>query len=188
MNKAAPRRHTSHRLPPWIVLILSLATIGMILGVDLRATHEDLTQREGERLAHAADVVGSTLSRSLQSTTVALDAIAPDLLLLLAGRDEVGDVNRRMEFMVSAMIGVRTLLLVDAGGTVLASLTSSPGGGIVLNDAGKVIEITITAEQSEAFAWTSAVYDLELVSAAGKVTALLEGAVSVSGEVTTPIT
>ncbi len=73
------------------------------------------------------------------------------------------------------------------GGTVLASLTSSPGGGIVLDDAGKVIEITITAEQSEAFAWTSAVYDLELVSAAGKVTALLEGAVSVSGEVTTPI-
>ena len=93
MNKAAPRRHTSHRLPPWIVLILSLATIGMILGVDLRATHEDLTQREGERLAHAADVVGSTLSRSLQSTTVALDAIAPDLLQILAGRDEVGDVN-----------------------------------------------------------------------------------------------
>ena len=73
------------------------------------------------------------------------------------------------------------------GGTVLASLTSLPGGGIVLDDAGKVIEITITAEQSEAFAWTSAVYDLELVSAAGKVTPLLEGAASVSGEVTTPI-
>ena len=73
------------------------------------------------------------------------------------------------------------------GGTVLASLTSLPGGGIVLDDAVKVIEITITAEQSEAFAWTSAVYDLELVSAARKVTALLEGAVSVSGEVTTPI-
>ena len=134
MNKAAPRRHTSHRLPPWIVLILSLATIGMILGVDLRATHEDLTQREGERLAHAADVVGSTLSRSLQSTTVALDAIAPDLLLLLAGRDEVDDVNRRMEFMVSAMIGVRTLLLVDAGGTVLASNRSTLIGLNFQND------------------------------------------------------
>lgn len=73
------------------------------------------------------------------------------------------------------------------GGTVLLSLTSAADGGITLDDAGKVIEITITAEQSEAFAWTSAVYDLELVSAAGKVTALLEGAVSVSGEVTTPI-
>lgn len=73
------------------------------------------------------------------------------------------------------------------GGTVLVSLTSVPGGGVLLDDTGKVIEITITAEQSEAFAWTSAVYDLELVSAAGKVTALLEGAVSVSGEVTTQI-
>ena len=72
------------------------------------------------------------------------------------------------------------------GGAVLLSLTTE-NGGITLNDAGKVIEITITAEQSEAFAWTSAVYDLELVSAAGKVTPLLEGAASVSGEVTTPI-
>lgn len=73
------------------------------------------------------------------------------------------------------------------GGTVLASLTSAPGGGILLDDAGKVIEITVTAEQSEAFAWASGVYDLELVSAAGKVTALAEGAVTVAGEVTTPI-
>ena len=72
------------------------------------------------------------------------------------------------------------------GGAVLLSLTTE-NGGITLDDAGKVIEITITAEQSEAFAWTSAVYDLELVSAAGKVTPLLEGAASVSGEVTTPI-
>ena len=73
------------------------------------------------------------------------------------------------------------------GGAVLLSLTSAPGGGILLDDAGKVIEITVTAEQSEAFAWASGVYDLELVSAAGKVTALAEGAVTVAGEVTTPI-
>lgn len=74
------------------------------------------------------------------------------------------------------------------GGTVLLSLTSATDGGITLDDTGKVIEITITAEQAEAITWTSGVYDLELVSSGGVVTALLEGAVSVSTEVTTPIT
>lgn len=74
------------------------------------------------------------------------------------------------------------------GGTVLLSLTSAVDGGITLDDTGKVIEITITAEQAEAITWTSGVYDLELVSSGGVVTALLEGAVTVSTEVTTPIT
>lgn len=71
------------------------------------------------------------------------------------------------------------------GGTVLLSLTSAVDGGITLDDAGKVIEITITAAQAEAITWTSGVYDLELVSAGGIVTALMEGAVTASTEVTT---
>lgn len=74
------------------------------------------------------------------------------------------------------------------GGTVLLSLTSAVNGGITLDDTGKVIEITITAEQAEAITWTSGVYDLELVSSGGVVTALMEGAITVSTEVTTPIT
>ena len=40
---------------------------------------------------------------------------------------------------------------------------------------------------TEAMAWTSGAYDLELVSPGGVVTALLEGAVQVSSEITTPI-
>ncbi|WP_440111806.1 hypothetical protein [Acidovorax sp. BL-A-41-H1] len=74
------------------------------------------------------------------------------------------------------------------GGTVLLALTSDLGGGILLDDAGKVIEITITAAQAEALGKSSGVYDLELVSPGGVVTALLEGAVTVGTEVTTPIT
>jgi hypothetical protein len=74
------------------------------------------------------------------------------------------------------------------GGTVLLALTSDMGGGILLDDAGKVIEITITAAQAEALGKSSGVYDLELVSPGGVVTALLEGAVTVGTEVTTPIT
>ena len=73
------------------------------------------------------------------------------------------------------------------GGAVLLSLTSGANGGITLDDAGKVIEIVIRADQTEAMTWTSGAYDLELVSPGGVVTALLEGSVQVSSEITTPI-
>ena len=72
------------------------------------------------------------------------------------------------------------------GGAVLLSLTTE-NGGIALDDGGKVIEISITAAQTEALTKSAGVYDLELVSPGGVVTALLEGAVSVASEVTTPI-
>ena len=72
------------------------------------------------------------------------------------------------------------------GGSVLLSLTPE-NGGIALDDGNKVIEISITAEQTEAFTKSAGVYDLELVSAGGVVTALLEGSVAIGAEVTTPI-
>jgi diguanylate cyclase (GGDEF)-like protein/PAS domain S-box-containing protein len=109
------------RRTPWIILAVGLATIGGILGFDLHLAHRTLTENEGERLSHAAEVVGSTLSRRLQATANALDAIAPDLIQMLEGEISQTAANSRMESMVSAMSGVRTLLLVGTAGEVLAS-------------------------------------------------------------------
>ncbi len=71
-------------------------------------------------------------------------------------------------------------------GTVLVSLTSAPSGGITINQTDKAIEIVITDAQTEAIAKAGGVYDLELVSPGGVVTALLAGAVTFESEVTTP--
>ncbi len=71
------------------------------------------------------------------------------------------------------------------GGLVLFSLTSNVAGGIEIDDANKVIEVTLTAAQAEMAAAASGVYDLELVSTGGVVTALLAGAVAFGDEVTT---
>jgi hypothetical protein len=65
------------------------------------------------------------------------------------------------------------------GGTVLHSLTPA------LDTAAHTITLTISATETAAFAWKAGVYDLELVSATGVVTALLAGKVTVSKEVTT---
>lgn len=69
------------------------------------------------------------------------------------------------------------------GGTVLKSLVSPTD--ITLNTTTSTITLTISATDTAAFAWKSGVYDLELVSASGVVTALLTGKVTVTKEVTT---
>jgi hypothetical protein len=70
------------------------------------------------------------------------------------------------------------------GGTELLALTTE-NNGIVIDEADKFIELVVSALDSEAITWKKGVYDLELVSPAGEVTALLYGSFTVSREVTT---
>ena len=70
------------------------------------------------------------------------------------------------------------------GGTVLLSLTTE-NGGIAIDNVAKTITLTIAAAATEDFAWSRGVYELEMVSPTGVVTALLIGKVSVTKEVAT---
>lgn len=71
------------------------------------------------------------------------------------------------------------------GGTSYIELTSTASGGITISNITKTIEIYITAAQTELIDWTKAVYDLEMVNSAGKVTRILGGNIKVVSEVTT---
>lgn len=74
------------------------------------------------------------------------------------------------------------------GGTELLRLDTTlvaPQPRIALDDTEHTITLTISAADTAALAWTKGVYDLELVSAAGVVTAILSGTITVSKEVTT---
>jgi hypothetical protein len=71
------------------------------------------------------------------------------------------------------------------GGTELLSLTSALDGGIVIDNATKTITLGIDAADTAAITWKRGVYDLEMISAAGKVTKIMKGAVSVVSEITT---
>ena len=72
--------------------------------------------------------------------------------------------------------------------TVLYSFTLGAGNVYLETDpstTGKgIFYLLITDTESDAFAWTQAVYDLELESPTGDVIRLLKGTVSVSPEVT----
>jgi hypothetical protein len=69
------------------------------------------------------------------------------------------------------------------GGTVLASFTSPTD--IDVNTSQHTITLTIAATATDDYTWSRGVYDLEVVSGAGVVTALLSGSVTIIKEVTT---
>ena len=75
------------------------------------------------------------------------------------------------------------------GGTVLAStdVLDAPKNvlTIAIDSALKTITLSIAATDTDDFAWKTGVYDLEMVSATGAVTAILSGKVSVTREITT---
>lgn len=75
------------------------------------------------------------------------------------------------------------------GGTVLASSDADDTPlnviTVAIDNALKTITITISAVNTAAFTWKKGVYDLEMVSGTGEVTALLTGLITVTAEVTT---
>lgn len=70
-----------------------------------------------------------------------------------------------------------------ADSTTDLSLTS-PSGGITITAATGTIAITATAAQTGAIAAGTYVYDLEITSASGIVTRLIQGRISISPQVT----
>jgi len=71
----------------------------------------------------------------------------------------------------------------DGTGAIVISLTQTDG--IALGGAAGTIVITRSATLTAGYTFTRGAYDLELVSAAGVVTRLIEGQVIVKPEVTT---
>lgn len=72
------------------------------------------------------------------------------------------------------------------GGSVLLTLTSgAPDNRITISNVTKTITIIISAVDTAAYTATSAVYDLEMVSASGVVTTLMFGQITLKKEATT---
>lgn len=76
---------------------------------------------------------------------------------------------------------------VSAADTLLELSSAAPTAGgstITLGGALGTVEVKISAEDTAAITWTSAVYDIELEAASGEVTRVLSGKLVVSREVT----
>ncbi|KAB2895988.1 MAG: hypothetical protein F9K35_14875, partial [Burkholderiaceae bacterium] len=109
-----------HQRIQWVLVALTLAVLAAV--ALLMAYHErELTlAREGERLLTQARVVDQNLSQQFKGVDAALTSVRDDMDFLRAeGLAQYG--SRRLRALTEAMPGVRTMLVTDAQGNILAA-------------------------------------------------------------------
>jgi len=105
----------------WLLLAAVLLLVGGGTGAHLYADLRATDAGERVRLASYGKIVEANLRDQLRSTSNMLKSIRSDLPYLSAQKEGVALVNHRLESMSNVMPGVRTLLMLDATGTVSAS-------------------------------------------------------------------
>ncbi|MDP2370643.1 EAL domain-containing protein [Rhodoferax sp.] len=108
-------------LTEWLLLVGTLLTLGGYIGFVQYQDHQQIDTQERERLATQAKVIAENLGQQLLATRLALDSIHNDLPFLRQQLDGKALVNRRLKAMSDAIVGVRTLLVLDADGNASAS-------------------------------------------------------------------
>lgn len=103
----------------WIVLLLLL--LGSILAIDAYSEYRNTLSREQQRLILLGSAVKANISEQLRASSGMLDGLRQDIPELLVRPDGIQRINKRMELLSESVIGVRSLLLVDAEGNAIAS-------------------------------------------------------------------
>ena len=105
----------------WLSLVAVLLLVGSGMGAHLYSEHGAIGAEERARLESYGKIVDDNLSHQLHTTTNVLNSIRSELPYLTAPKEGVAFANRRLKSMSEVMPGVRTLLILDATGTVSAS-------------------------------------------------------------------
>ena len=105
----------------WVGLgALLLAAAGFVW-FELRSSRQAIEAAERDRLEHQARSAEKRLGARLEAASNGLRSLAVEGPALLRQADGVSRMNERMQVMASSMTGIRTLLLVNADGIVVAS-------------------------------------------------------------------
>ena len=111
-----PREHRNQ----WLALVLLLLAVGGAVAYLIYREHELTLARERVVLLTHAHVIDENLSQQLMGVNAALDAAREDMKVLVAvGRE--AQMAPRLRSLSDAMPGVRTMLVTDANGRILAS-------------------------------------------------------------------
>ena len=112
--------HTRRYLAEWIALIAALAVAAALVAVALLQGYERAGATERDRLQVQARVIDENLAQQLDGINKALVSVRADFLDAPAGHAAT-TAAARLRSLTDAMPGVRTMLLLDAHGTVLAA-------------------------------------------------------------------
>lgn len=109
----------------WLMLGAALSVMGVLLAQDIYREHERIEAQERQQLAQQAHVIEQNLVRQLDAINRVLERTRDDLIAWMPLRDGRERMARRVEFLVDAMPGVRTMLVLDAEGNALAASRKS---------------------------------------------------------------
>jgi diguanylate cyclase (GGDEF)-like protein/PAS domain S-box-containing protein len=106
----------------WLTLGIALIILGGAVAFNLYFEHGRTEIRENERLATQARVIAENMERQLASINLALEGVRGDLPHW-QGQAEHGlqALTLRLKALVNAMPGVRTMGVIDDGGTMFAA-------------------------------------------------------------------
>lgn len=113
-------RGRKNRTAQWVILLLALTIVGIVIVHHGITTYRAITLQEQQQLRTQARVIGSNMHRSLESADLILQGLVTDL----PGFDTPGNISaaiRRLKVLTNAIPGIRTLLILNATGKVLAA-------------------------------------------------------------------
>ncbi|MEO8121522.1 MAG: cache domain-containing protein, partial [Rhodoferax sp.] len=119
MHQMISATRRQHRIQ-WLLVVLLLALLGAAVAYLVLDEREQLLQREGKRLMDQARVVDENIGHQLIGASAALDSVRKDMAYFATAEGQ-GAASRHLAALSAAMPGVRTMLVIDAQGTVVAS-------------------------------------------------------------------
>ena len=117
-----PDPGASRRRSEWRILGIALLVFAAILAYRSQLEHARLLDEEGERLSTQARVVQQHVEKQLDATNRALNSVRSRLPVLTG--DSPAEASRELSTLVDALDAVRTMLVLDVEGKVIA--TSRP--------------------------------------------------------------
>lgn len=105
----------------WLLLGSALLLVGLLIGHFLYSMYGEIGIRERDRLETQARVIHDNLTRQLETINSTLLGLRNEVPKWKAERGGAAQTSQRLKAFADAMPAVRTLLILDAQGDVLAS-------------------------------------------------------------------
>lgn len=122
LDKLPPpnRRHAFE----WLYLLTMLVALGLYIAVSKHHEHSEIDRLQRARLLNQTEVIEKNLIPQLVSTSHALNGIMISLPTWKKEKDGFAKANQQLKLLSDTLTGIRTLLIVDATGKVVASSNS----------------------------------------------------------------
>ena len=110
----------------WAMLALIWITAALVLGIFFWEERKSIQTSETARLQHQAQVIHDNLHLQIESISNVLQTLTQDIALAPVAPAETSQFNSRLRAFSDALIGVRTLLILDKDGTIVSANLKLP--------------------------------------------------------------